>query len=118
MSLKGLHRLIETRIQEAQARGELENLPGKGRELQDDGLSSLPEEQRTEALLLRITGAPEEVSLLRDLAELRERFDRAATEDERRKVREELRTKAVRLSLLFERTSKFLSARKALEMIP
>lgn len=118
MMPKGMHRFIEARIQEAQSRGELENLRGKGQPLPDDTeVSSLPEEQRGEALLLRITGAAEEVSMLRDLAELRERFDRLPPGNEREELREVMRAKAVRLSLIFERAGKFLTARRVLEMV-
>lgn len=119
MMPKGLHRFIEARIQESQMRGELENLPGKGLPLPEDDSRSLPEEQRAEALLMGVTGAPEEVALLRELAELREHFDAATSDEERRReLREAMRGKAVRLSVLFERGGKFLSARRALELVP
>jgi len=118
MMPKGMHRFIEARIQEAQSRGELENLPGKGQPLPDEPeVSALPEEQRAEALLMRITGAVEEVAMLRELAELREHFDRLPPGDERQELREVMRAKAVRLSLMFERTGKFLTARRVLEMV-
>ncbi len=118
MMPKGMHRFIEARIQEAQSRGELENLPGKGQPLPDEPeVSALPEEQRAEALLLRITGAVEEVAMLRELSELRERFDRLPPGDERQELRDVMRAKAVRLSLMFERAGKFLTARRVLEMV-
>ncbi|HEX8702474.1 MAG TPA: DUF1992 domain-containing protein [Myxococcaceae bacterium] len=115
MMPKGMHRFIEARIQESQSRGELDNLPGKGQPLPEDETSSLPEEQRAEALLLRVTGAAEEVALLKELAELRERLDRLPPGTERQELREAIRTKAVRLSLMFERAGKFLTARSVLE---
>jgi hypothetical protein len=118
MMPKGLHRFVEARIQDAQARGELENLAGKGQPLPEEPeVSSLPEEQRAEALLMRITGGVEEVSMLRELAELHERFERLPAGDERRELREVMRAKAVRLSLMFERAGKFLTARRVLEMV-
>ena len=115
MMPKGMHLFIEARIQEAQSRGDLDNLPGKGQPLPEDETDSLPQEQRAEALLLRTTGAAEEVALLKDLAELRERFDRLPPGEERQQLRETIRAKAVRLSLMFERAGKFLTARSVLE---
>ncbi|SEL11353.1 protein of unknown function [Stigmatella aurantiaca] len=115
---KGLHRLIEARIQDAQRRGEFDALPGKGQPLADDGLGSLPEEQRAEALLMRISGLPEEVALLREVAELREKFDSARDAEERQQIREVLYAKAVRLGILFEQSGKYLSARRIQDLVP
>jgi hypothetical protein len=55
--------------------------------------------------------------MLRELAELRERYDRLPPGDERQELRDVMRAKAVRLSLMFERAGKCLTARRVLEMV-
>jgi hypothetical protein len=70
--------LVEARIHEAQARGELDALPGCGKPIPADPLDALPAEQRAEARVLRGAGAePEEIHLARRITELLAEADRS-----------------------------------------
>ncbi|AUX38965.1 uncharacterized protein SOCE26_003460 [Sorangium cellulosum] len=104
---KGLEQLVESRIQAATARGDLDRLPGRGKPLQDDGLSGLSRDERLEVLLARCAGSPpEEVLLLREVAELREAVARTPEGPARRKLAQALRDTSLRLSVLFEASGK------------
>jgi hypothetical protein len=99
--------LVEARIREAQARGLFDDLPGKGKPMPKDDLAGLPYEDRIAALIHRIAGsAPEEVELIRDIAELRDALAAEKNEASQKRLREALRTKATRLSILFESTGR------------
>ena len=66
-----LERLAEQRIEEAQARGDFDNLPGAGRplDLEDDTL--VPEDLRVAYRILKNSGlVPPEVEARRTIAEL------------------------------------------------
>ena len=66
--LKALDDLIETRIRDAQSRGEFDDLPGAGRPLPDEDFSGVPEELRVAVRILKNAGCvPAEVEALRDL---------------------------------------------------
>ena len=66
--LKALDDLVESRIREAQERGEFDHLPGAGRPLPDEDLSGVPQELRVAYRVLRNAGClPPEVDALRDL---------------------------------------------------
>lgn len=66
--LKALDDLIETRIRDAQSRGEFDHLPGAGRPLPDEDFAGVPEELRVAVRILKNAGCvPAEVAALRDL---------------------------------------------------
>jgi hypothetical protein len=66
--LKALDDLVESRIREAQDRGEFDRLPGAGRPLPDEDLAGVPHELRVAYRVLRNAGClPPEVDALRDL---------------------------------------------------
>ena len=63
--------LVEKAIQEAIARGELDNLPGAGRPLELDDDALVPEELRLAYRILKNAGfVPPEVETLNEIAEL------------------------------------------------
>jgi len=63
--------LAESKIRAAMARGEFENLPGRGRPLPADGLARVPSELRLGFKLLRDAGClPPELEARRDVARL------------------------------------------------
>ena len=107
-----LHRIAEMRIQQALQRGELDDLP-RGKQVDLNDLAGLSQEERVEALLARSVGAvPEEVTLLRELAELKERLAQTSDEDERGSLRRLIDDKSLRLSIMLERSGRFLTARE------
>lgn len=119
MSVKGLDRLVEARIQEAASRGVLRNLPGEGKPLDLGDLAGLSQEERVEALLMRSAGGtPEEVDLLREIAALRAELGKDPPEPQRARLTKELRDKSLRLSVLFEHAGRFILANEALRFMP
>jgi len=103
MRPRNLGMLAEARIQEAAARGDFDNLPGKGKPLPEDDLAGLPYEDRIAAIIHRTAGsAPEEVQLIRECAELREALAAATDPAERARLEAELQKKTTRLAILFE----------------
>ncbi|UQA58465.1 DUF1992 domain-containing protein [Polyangium aurulentum] len=95
--------LVEARIQEAAARGAFDDLPGKGKPLPRDTLEGLASEERMAALIHRSAGsAPEEVELIREIAELREALAAAQAPAEKKRIEAELQKKTTRLTILFE----------------
>jgi hypothetical protein len=112
--MKGLDRLVEARIREAERRGALDHLPGAGKPLALDDLAGLSHEERVEALLLRSAGGtPEEVQLLREIAELRAALEKEPPTEARAKVEKQIRDKSLRLRVLFERSGRFILANEA-----
>ncbi|WP_437816217.1 DUF1992 domain-containing protein [Sorangium sp. So ce1078] len=107
MAFKGLEQLVESRIQDAIARGDFDRLPGQGKPLKEDDLGGLSRDERAEVLLARCVGSvPEEVQLLREIAELREALARAPAGPARQRLAQALRDRALRLNILFEASGK------------
>lgn len=70
--------IAERRIEEALARGELDNLPGEGRPLELDDDSRVPEDLRLAYRILKNAGfVPQEVETLNEIAAL----ERLVTKD-------------------------------------
>lgn len=94
-----LERLAEERIAQARARGELDDLPGRGRPLHLDDDAMVPAELRPAYRLLKNAGyLPEEMQLRRDLHDAEALLRAARTEEERA-------TAGARLRLLLSRLS-------------
>lgn len=91
----------EHRIREAIARGELDELPLRGRPLPLEDLSRVPEELRAGYLLLRGAGfAPEELELRRDCLQLRDLLRACSSPARSGELRERLRRAELRLAIL------------------
>jgi hypothetical protein len=66
--LRALDELVESRIRDAQQRGEFAGLPGEGRPLPEEDLTGVPETLRVAHRILKNAGCvPAEVAALRDL---------------------------------------------------
>ena len=64
---------IEKRIREAMARGEFDNLPGKGKPIDLDAYFNTPEDLRMAFAMLKANDfVPAEVELLKEIADLKE----------------------------------------------
>jgi hypothetical protein len=80
----GLDLLAEREIEEALARGELDDLPGAGRPLELDDDAMIPEELRAAYRILKNAGyVPPEVETLSSISQL-ESFLRKESDDARR----------------------------------
>lgn len=98
---------VENLIQEAIARGEFENLKGKGKPLNLDEYFSLPEDVRAGFTVLKNAGVvPQEISLLKEIAQLKERLQKQTDEGKRKKILNEITDKQLAFDLLMERNRK------------
>lgn len=96
--------IAERRIQEAMARGEFDNLPGKGRPLPPDELAGVPEELRMAYKVLKNAGClPPEVELAREIATLRNLVDSLDDDENRRQRLRELNFKLLRFNIMRKR---------------
>ncbi len=96
-------RAVEEIIQAAMARGEFDNLPGRGRPQDHSDYFAMPEEDRLAFSILKNSGhLPEEVALLQEIDSLRARHAAAQSEAEKRRLAAEIDEKTLALSLLLE----------------
>ncbi|ACL20067.1 conserved hypothetical protein [Desulfitobacterium hafniense DCB-2] len=94
--------LVEAKIQEAMKNGEFDNLP-YGKPINLNYWASLPEDIRMGLMLLRNAGyVPEEVQLLKDTEELRERLVGSTDPDEKSVLTKKLREAEVKFSMMLE----------------
>lgn len=76
--------IAENKIREAMEKGEFDNLPGKGKPLQLEDLSGVPEELRASYLILKNAGVlPPELELHREIMSLKKLIDFCYQEEER-----------------------------------
>lgn len=85
--LPGFDDIIEKRIQESLAKGEFDNLPGRGRPLALEDDSHVPEDLRLAYKVLKNANClPPEVELRKDIRQMKDMLD--AIPDEKEKVRQ------------------------------
>ena len=95
---------VEALIKEAQARGEFDNLPGKGKPLDLTEYFNSPEDVRVAQALLKNAGmVPVEIELLQEIAALKEALAVTSDETEKDKIRKSLKEKQLEFNLLLER---------------
>ena len=98
---------IEQMIRQAMARGEFDNLKGKGRRLNLDDYFNTPEDVRMGFSILKSNDfVPEEVERLKEIAELRERFKTTTDPEEKQALEKTLRDKTLALSLILEKNKR------------
>ena len=86
-----LHRLVEDRIQKAQEEGVFDNLPGKGKPLNLDDDSIIPEDLRlTFKVLKNAHCLPVEMELRKEIFNLRQLLNAAIDPETRHELRREL----------------------------
>ena len=86
-----LHSLVEERIQKAQEEGVFDNLPGKGKPLNLDDESTIPEDLRlTFKVLKNAHCLPMEMELRKEIFNLRQLLNEAIDPETRRELRREL----------------------------
>jgi hypothetical protein len=86
-----LHSLVEDRIQKAQEEGAFDNLPGKGKPLNLDDDSSIPEDLRlTFKVLKNAHCLPIEMEIRKEIFNLRQLLSAAIDPETRRELRREL----------------------------
>ena len=96
--------IVESLIKEAQARGEFDNLPGKGKPIDLTEYFNSPEDVRVAQAMLKNAGmVPVEIELLQEIAALKEMLVSSSDEPEKDKIRKLLKEKQLQFSLLIER---------------
>jgi len=96
--------IAEQKIREAMARGEFDNLPGRGKPLPREDLSGVPEELRMAYKVLKNAGCvPPDVELAKEIVTLRNLVDSLEEDDERRRKLRELNFKILKLNVMRKR---------------
>jgi hypothetical protein len=94
-------RIAEQRILEAQRDGAFDNLPGKGKPLELEDLSWVPEELRIGYHVLKNAHVlPPEAELLKDVHTLEDLLKHVEDEGERRALAKSIQWKMIRLDML------------------
>lgn len=98
-------RIAEERILEAQRQGAFEDLPGKGKPLELEDLSWVPEDLRLGYHVLKNAGVlPPEAELLKDVHILEDLLKHVEDEGERRALAKSIQWKLIRLDMLRQRS--------------
>src|SRR4030095_7441387 len=93
-------RIVEERIREAQSEGVFDNLPGKGRPLNLDDDSGVPEDLRLTYKVLKNSNClPIEIELRKEFFNLRKLLNAAIDEPTRCELRRELNRIALNFNL-------------------
>ena len=107
-----IERLAEQRIQEAQRKGEFDNLAGKGKPLELADYSTLPEDLRMAYHVLKNANVlPPEAELLKDIHILEDLMKHVEDEGEKQALAKSLQWKVIRLDMLKRRSMELNSTR-------
>jgi hypothetical protein len=99
-----IEKIAEARIRDAMARGDFDNLAGRGQPLRLEDLSKVPEDLRAGYILLKNAGVlPEEMQLRKEMVTLEALVDACAEPEERTRLRKDLNWKVIRFRMLMER---------------
>jgi len=102
--VKSFEGIVEARIRDAIARGDFDDLAGKGQPLSLEDLSAVPEDLRAGYLLLKNAGVlPEEMQIRKEMVTLEALLDACADPRERTRLRRDLNWKMIRFQVLMER---------------
>ncbi|HEX7227924.1 MAG TPA: DUF1992 domain-containing protein [Candidatus Binatia bacterium] len=105
-------RIAEERIKEAQRAGAFDNLPGKGKPLDLEDLSWVPEDLRISYLVLKNAHVlPPEAELLKDIHTIEDLLKHVEDEGERRALAKSIQFKLIRLDMLKRRSLPMRSIR-------
>jgi hypothetical protein len=105
-------RIAEERILEAQRAGAFDDLPGKGKPLQLDDLSWVPEDLRIGYHILKNAHVlPPEAELLKEIHTIEDLLKYVEDDRERRSLAKSMQQKLIRLDLLRRRSMSVGSVR-------
>ena len=106
-------RLAEQRILEAQRKGEFDDLPGKGKPLELEDLSWVPDDLRISYKVLKNARVlPPEAELLKDIHTLADLLKHVEDEGERRALAKSIQWKMIHLDMLKRRSMPLGSVRE------
>ena len=112
MALSYFSRVAEERIREAQREGAFDNLPGKGKPLELEDQSLIPEDLRMSYHILKNAHVlPPEAELRKEIRTLQDLLKYVEDESERKAVAKEIEWKMIRLDLLGRRSFSWQTTR-------
>ena len=98
---------VDKKIEEAIARGEFDNLPGKGKPLDLDAYFAAPEHLRMGYSILKSADViPEEMELVRQIEALKKSLDSSTTPVAEKALRQQLSEKLTNLNMRLEQNRK------------
>jgi len=98
---------VDEKIEEAIAKGEFDNLPGKGKPLDLDAYFATPEHLRMAYSILKSADIiPEEIELLREIEALKRSLDSSTTPMEKKALRQQLSEKLTNFNMRMEHNRK------------
>jgi hypothetical protein len=98
---------VDEKIKEAIARGEFDNLPGKGKPLDLDAYFATPEHLRMGHSILKSADIiPEEMELLKQIEGLKKSLDSCTSQIEKRAIQKQLSEKITNFNMRMERYGK------------
>ena len=101
------HRNADEKIKEAIAKGEFDNLPGRGKPLDLDAYFATPEHLRMGYSILKSAGIiPEEVDLLKQIEGLKKSLDSCTSQIEKTAIQKQLSKKLTNFNLRMEQFRK------------
>lgn len=99
-------RMAEEKIQQALKEGQFDNLPGKGKPLELEDLSGMPQEMRMSYLMMKNSGfLPEEVRVRKEIASLEEMIAHCENPEERERQKRRLSEKELKWKMLLEKNA-------------
>ena len=102
-----LDKIVEEMIKKAQARGEFDNLPGRGKPIDLTEYFEMPEDIRVAQTMLKNAGmTSREVDLLKEIAGLRQILARMVNENKKQEIQKQIQEKQIEFSLMLERQKK------------
>ena len=94
---------VDEKIKEAIARGEFDNLPGKGKPVDLDAYFATPEHLRMGYSILKSADIiPEEMELLKQIEDLKKSLDSSTAPMEKKVLRQQLSEKLTNLNMRME----------------
>jgi len=100
-------KLVEEKIKEAQARGEFDNLSGKGKPIDLSAYFETPEEIRVAQSVLKNGGfTSREVELLNEIAELKHVLASLGDEKKKNGIQKQIQEKQIEFSVRMEKLGK------------
>jgi len=107
-----IERLAEQRILEAQRKGEFDDLAGKGKPLELEDHSDVPEDLRMAYHVLKNANVlPPEAELMKDIRILEDLLKHVEDEGERKSLTKSIQWKMIRLDILKRRSMNLASVR-------
>ncbi|ACB84216.1 DnaJ family domain-containing protein [Natranaerobius thermophilus] len=104
--MKLFEQMCEEKIRQAEQDGVFDNLPGKGKPLELQDLSQVPEELRAGYKILKNSGyLPEEVQLKKELVNLDDLIKACNDPDEKQDLKRQRNEKMLRFNQLMEKRS-------------